>query len=78
MTKTATLSSKTCSGLLDDYLSLDQLAAEIGKTTRTLRSWDKEKRGPPVTLIGRSPFYHRSSVLKWLRNQERVNKQPTT
>jgi hypothetical protein len=56
--------------LLRDYLTPDQLASELGLNPETLKRWRRLSRGPPVTLIGRQPYYHRASVIAWMRSQE--------
>jgi predicted DNA-binding transcriptional regulator AlpA len=56
--------------LLDDYLTVDQLAAELGIASITLKRWQALKQGPPLTRIGRRVLYRRSSVQAWLARQE--------
>jgi Helix-turn-helix len=56
--------------LLKDYLSREQLAAELRKSVKTLVRWENDDKGPPVTRMGRDPLYYRPSVEKWLRSQE--------
>jgi hypothetical protein len=58
--------------ILKDYLSREQLAANIGKSTKTLIRWELDGRGPPVTRIGRDVLYYLPSVQKWLRSQEQT------
>ena len=57
-------------GILEDYLTRDQFAAEIGKSTRTLDRWYELRIGPPRTMVGMSVMYRREAVMKWLREQE--------
>jgi hypothetical protein len=52
--------------LLDDYLSRAKLAQEIGRTERTLARWAAQGIGPPITWLGRTPYYHAASVRAWL------------
>ena len=59
-------------GLLDDYLSPDQLAEELGKSVRTIARWDRLRIGPPKTLVGKRPFYRRDAVRQWLLRKERA------
>ena len=59
-------------GLLDDYLSPDQLAEELGKSARTIARWDRLIIGPPKTLVGKRPFYRRDAVRQWLLRKERA------
>jgi hypothetical protein len=56
--------------ILKDYVSREQLAANIGKSVKTLVRWELDGRGPPVTRIGRDVLYYIPSVQKWLRRQE--------
>ena len=59
------------SELLKDYMPRPELAAEIGFCEKTLIRWEMDGKGPPVTRIGRQVLYRKSSVEKWLRDQER-------
>jgi predicted DNA-binding transcriptional regulator AlpA len=58
--------------ILKDYVSREQLAANIGKSTKTLIRWELDGRGPPVTRIGRDVLYYLPSIEKWLRSQEKA------
>jgi hypothetical protein len=60
-----------------NYIPRKQLAIQLGERLRgrpfaevTLRVWEREKRGPPITRIGRVVVYSIPSVEKWLRSQE--------
>ena len=55
--------------LLADYLTPDQLAAELGIRPSTLKRWDRLGQAPPKTMIGRFPFYLRSSMVEWLKTR---------
>lgn len=64
-------------GIASDYITRKQLAEELGKRMRgkpfsvhTLKYWQAQKMGPPVTKVGREPVYRVDSVEKWLREQE--------
>jgi len=56
--------------ILSEYLSREQLAEEIHKSVRTLERWEELRIGPPVTRLGRDPYYSIVSVRKWLANSE--------
>jgi hypothetical protein len=56
--------------ILKDYIPRPKLAADIGKSVKTLVRWELDGRGPPVTRIGRDVLYYIPSVEKWLRSQE--------
>ncbi len=60
------------SSLLEDYLTPDQLAEELGKSVRTIARWDGLRIGPPKTLIGKKPYYRRESVRQWMLRQEQA------
>jgi hypothetical protein len=60
-----------------NYIPRKQLAKELGERLRgrpyaevTLRVWERDGCGPPVTRIGRDVLYFLPSVEKWLRSQE--------
>ncbi len=63
-------SALKAAGLLDDYLTPDQLAEELGKSVRTIARWDGLRIGPPKTVIGKKPYYRREGVRQWLLRQE--------
>lgn len=58
--------------LLGDYLTPEQLAAELGIRPSTLVAWQRLGKAPPQTKIGRAPYYSKSTVIAWLQLQERV------
>jgi hypothetical protein len=58
--------------LLEDYLSEDEMAAELNRDVRTLKRWRTLRKGPPVTWVGKTPKYHIQSARKWLQ----ANEQP--
>jgi hypothetical protein len=55
---------------LADYDNEEVAATGLGVCVKTLRNWRRDKRGPPVTIVGNRPYYFRPSVEKWLRSQE--------
>ena len=57
-------------GLLDDYLTEDELAKELDLAPRTLQRWRRQRTGPPVTFIGRVPYYRVEGVRVWLLERE--------
>ena len=54
----------------DDLISEQALAHIFGKSLRTIRRWHVERRGPRRTRLGKTIFYRRDSVLRWLGEQE--------
>ena len=53
-----------------DLLGESELARLLGKSLRTIRRWSVERRAPLKVKLGRSVFYRRESVLKWIAAQE--------
>ena len=56
--------------ILSQFLTKEELAAELGRNVRTLDRWEMLGSGPPRTLIGRKILYRRMSVQRWLAAQE--------
>jgi hypothetical protein len=56
--------------ILADYISRPKLAEQLGKSISTIDRWGREQIGPPVTWIGKQPFYNLDSVREWLRSRE--------
>jgi hypothetical protein len=57
--------------ILADFFSEDALAHELDKGVRTIREWRRLCLGPPVTWIGRTPYYRIESVHNWLLSREK-------
>jgi hypothetical protein len=60
----------TGKSVLDDYDTEEVVAAQLGVSTRTLARWRSLRIGPPVTYVGRKPFYYRPITAAWLRGRE--------
>jgi hypothetical protein len=56
--------------ILAEFMTIEELAEELGRNKRTLDRWDALGIGPPRTRVGRTVLYRRSSVQKWLVAQE--------
>ena len=59
--------------ILAEYLGEEDLADEIGLTSRTLRRWHVLRIGPPRTVIGRKVLYHVPSFRKWLQERQQAD-----
>lgn len=57
--------------LLAEYLDRPAFAKALGYTSRTLERWESKGIGPPVTRIGRKPYYRVAGVQEWLRSREK-------
>jgi hypothetical protein len=60
--------------ILSQFLTKEELAAELGRNARTLDRWDVLGIGPPRTFVGRKILYRRMSVQEWLVAQENPNR----
>jgi hypothetical protein len=56
--------------LFAEYFTEEELAAEFKVTTRTLRLWRMQRRGPPWTKASRKIVYRRQGVYDWIKAQE--------
>jgi phage terminase Nu1 subunit (DNA packaging protein) len=61
--------------ILSEFLTKEQLAAELGVNLRTLDRWAVLGIGPPRTRVGRKILYRRSSVSRWLLAQEQASER---
>lgn len=59
-----------CGRLLNEWMTLDELAEELGVHKETVRTWNRERRGPPFARVGLRRLYRREAVREWLRRQE--------
>jgi Helix-turn-helix domain len=60
----------TSEPILSEFLTTEELAAELRRNKRTLDRWEALGIGPPRTHVGRKVLYNRASVQKWLVAQE--------
>lgn len=51
---------------LSDYMDKFELAAALGRSTRTLDRWAALRVGPPRTRAGKRILYNRRRVADWL------------
>jgi hypothetical protein len=59
--------------LLSEFLTKEELAAELRRNPRTLDRWAVLGMGPPRTRVGRHVLYRRASVHRWLMAQEQFS-----
>jgi hypothetical protein len=56
--------------ILEGYVGETEAAAQIKRTTRTLKRWRAIRQGPPfVKAFGRT-YYHVPSLRDWLLRQQ--------
>ncbi|MBE5315684.1 MAG: helix-turn-helix domain-containing protein [Xanthomonadales bacterium] len=68
------LEQETAAPLLADYLTREQLAAELHVTVRTLARWRWQRIGPPSVLLCGRRLYRRSDVAAWIEAQREAAK----
>jgi hypothetical protein len=56
--------------VLADYMSLEEMCRETGKSERTLRTERQTGRGPPFVKWGAVVLYPRDGFLAWLKSIE--------
>jgi hypothetical protein len=56
--------------LFDEYLTIGELADQLGFHPSTLRNWHTAGKGPPRLKIGRRFYYRRSAAEEWVRSLE--------
>jgi hypothetical protein len=60
----------TADHVLAGYLTKAELARQLDRNERTLELWARQQIGPPITRIGKEPYYFVDSVRAWLRAKE--------
>lgn len=70
MDRAATTKTGATAAVLDDYMTREQLAVEIGLQPKTLAKWANMRKGPPLVKVGRKVFYRKDAVQAWLKSNE--------
>ena len=63
--QTQTLARET-SDIWSDFISREDLAAELGVKAETLAKWAAQGAGPDMVKMGRRVFYPKTAVRSWL------------
>ncbi|MBB4277253.1 transcriptional regulator [Rhizobium mongolense] len=61
----------TDTGLLQGYLDREQLARELGCTTRTIHTYENLPDGLPSLMLGGKKLYRVEAVRQWIAGRER-------
>ena len=56
-------------GILDDYVELEDFAAEVKRTPRTIDGWTKQPDGLPYVQYGYLKLLHVPTAREWLLNR---------
>ena len=57
---------RPAAGLLDDFLTEEEAAAQLGKDIRALQRWRALGEGPPVNFLGKTPYYRKETTRDWI------------
>jgi DNA-binding transcriptional MerR regulator len=57
--------------ILDDYMTIDALAAEINVSVRTIARYEREPDGLPTVMLGGRKYYRIAAIQEWLTKRER-------
>ncbi|GGE18339.1 hypothetical protein GCM10011390_41910 [Aureimonas endophytica] len=60
-------------GLLHEYLTVTELARDLGVTVRTIHRWQAGADGIPATRIGARTLFQKASVAVWLAERQQKN-----
>jgi phage terminase Nu1 subunit (DNA packaging protein) len=60
--------------LREEYLTVADLAALLGKSERTIQNWIYARYGPPVVRVKGRSLFRADSVRKWLAAHERESR----
>jgi len=64
------MQEETENGILSEYLTKAELAAQLHRSIRSVDRWTLTGDGPPCIRIGRRSLYRRAAVVEWLRGLE--------
>lgn len=56
------------SELFDGLITPAELAKELGICVETLKRWHRAGKGPPKLMLGRFPYYSKSTVRDWMQS----------
>lgn len=62
--------SRRAGPVLQDWVSREDLACDLGVTVDTLRRWALRRTGPSFTKAGRRVLYSRQAINDWLQSLE--------
>jgi hypothetical protein len=52
--------------ILEDYVTEQELAAQLGRKPSTLERWRRLRVGPPFVRNGKTPLYNIEAAQAWL------------
>jgi hypothetical protein len=64
------MNTGTENNILSEYMTKQELAAQLQRSIRSLDRWSLKGDGPPCVRIGRRTLYRRAAVVEWLRQLE--------
>jgi hypothetical protein len=51
---------------LEDFVTLEDFAAEIKRNPKTPKRWSEQPDGLPLTWLGKTPMVHIPTAQQWL------------
>jgi hypothetical protein len=54
------------SALLAGFVRVEELAADVGKTSRTIHNWINQPDGLPFVQLGANRYVHLETAREWL------------
>jgi excisionase family DNA binding protein len=60
------MNAPTAAGWPDPLMTIDEVAAWLGKPKNTLYAWHSRDKGPRAIRVGNTLRYRRSEVERWL------------
>lgn len=57
--------------VLAGYIDEPSFARQIKRRRRTVQEWRRLGKGPPVTWVGRTPYYRIEAAHDWLLSREK-------
>ena len=55
--------------IIDEYRTKEELAAELGKSPRTIERWVRLGIIPKPVRLGATPYFHVPTIQSWLAKQ---------
>jgi excisionase family DNA binding protein len=66
------------SRLLENFLTFEELAKDLGCHPRTIIRWTRQPNGLPYTTMGKTPLIHVAEWQKWLVSRTRRSRTDET
>ena len=61
--------------VLEGFITKEELAAQLGRSTRTIDRWHSRRIGPPRVTIGNLVLFEREGVMQWLKQAAKTSRR---